>query len=135
VYKERPIFYSLGDFILQLYNIELAPAEFYAKVGVDGGATVHELLKTRSKNFTRGLMTDERMFLNVVPLWEMEDGVLKSLRLLPLLGAMEGNNSEIGLPRICDAEKVAKYLGEMSLPYGVTMKAAEDGLIDVFWEA
>ena len=134
VYKERPIFYSLGDVILQLYNIELAPPEFYAKVGVDGGATVHELLKTRSKNFTRGLMTDARMFLNVIPLWEMEDGKLKSLRLLPLMGAMEGNNSEIGLPRVCDAERVVSYLGEMSKPYGVTLNAAPDGLIDVYWE-
>ncbi|MBR7117053.1 MAG: CapA family protein [Clostridia bacterium] len=133
VYKDCPIFYSLGDFILQLYNIELAPAEFYAKVGVDGNATVHELLKTRSADFTRGLMTDPRMFLNVIPLWETEGGKLKSLRLIPLMGNMDGNKSEIGLPRICDAEKVVSYLGKMSEPYGVRLEAAPDGLIDVKW--
>lgn len=134
VYKDCPIFYSLGDFILQLYNIELAPAEFYAKVGVDGDATVHELLRKRSKDFTRGLMTDPRMFLNVVPLWETEGTKLKSLRLLPLMGNMDGKKSEIGLPRVCDAERVVSYLGEMSAPYGITLKAADDGLIDVYWE-
>lgn len=134
VYKGCPIFYSLGDFILQLYNIELAPAEFYAKVGVSGDATVHELLKTRSANFTRGLMTDPRMFLNVIPLWETEGTKLKSLRLLPLMGSMDGNKSESGLPRICDAERVVSYLGKMSEPYGVKLTAAPDGLIDVSWE-
>lgn len=134
VYKDCPIFYSLGDFILQLYNIELAPKEFYDKVGVDGGATVHELLKTRSADFTRGLMTDPRMFLNVVPLWETEGTKLKSLRLLPLMGAMDGKKSEIGLPRICDPGQVVDYLGEMSRPYGITLTAAPDGLIDVHWE-
>ena len=133
VYKDCPIFYSLGDFILQLYNIELAPAEFYAKVGVDGDATVHELLKTRSADFTRGLMTDPRMFLNVIPLWETEGTKLKTLRLLPLMGNMDGNKSEIGLPRICDAERVVSYLGKMSEPYGVKLTAAPDGLIDVSW--
>ena len=133
VYKDCPIFYSLGDFILQLYNIELAPTEFYDKVGVQRDATVHELLRTRSADFTRGLMTDPRMFINVVPLWETEGTKLKTLRLLPLMGSMDGNKSEIGLPRLCDAEKVAAYLGEMSAPYGIKLNVAPDGLIDVEW--
>ena len=133
VYKDCPIFYSLGDFILQLYNIELAPAEFFAKHNVPGDATVHELLKSRSKNFTVGLMTDPRMFLTVLPMWEAEGGKLKSMKLIPIMGAMEGNKSEIGLPRLCDAEKVISYLGEMSAPYGITLSKDKDGLIDVKW--
>jgi len=44
-----------------------------------------------------------------------------------------GNKSEIGLPRICDAEKVVSYLGKMSAPYGVTLTADKNGLIDVKW--
>ena len=134
VYKGCPIFYSLGDFILQLYNIELAPAEFYAKVGVPGDSTVHDLLKTRSKGFTRGLMTDPRMFLNIIPLWETEGTKLKSLRLLPLMGQMECLKCDEGLPRICDPERVVSYLGKMSAPYGIKLTAAPDGLIDVTWE-
>lgn len=133
VYKDCPIFYSLGDFILQLYNIELAPAEFFAKHNVPGDATVHELLKIRSKNFTVGLMTDPRMFLTVLPMWEAEGGKLKSMKLIPIMGAMEGNKSEIGLPRLCDAERVIGYLGEMSAPYGITLSKDKDGLIDVKW--
>ena len=44
VYKDSPIFYSLGDFIIQLYNIEFAPQEFYEKYGLSAStATVHEL--------------------------------------------------------------------------------------------
>ena len=133
VYKDCPIFYSLGDFILQLYNIELAPAEFFEKHNVPGDATVHDLLKTRSKDFTVGLMTDPRMFLTVLPMWEAEGGKLKSMKLVPIMGAMEGNKSEIGLPRICDADKVIKYLGDMSAPYGITLSKDKDGLIDVKW--
>lgn len=99
VYKDSPIFYSLGDFILELYSVEFAPADFYQKHGVDKSATVKELLATRSKNFTVGLMTDKRMFLSVIPYWETDGKKLKKLTLLPIMGKMEGNKSEIGLPR------------------------------------
>lgn len=133
VYKGCPIFYSLGDFILQLYNIEFAPSEFFAKVGVPDNSTVHDLLKTRSKDFTVGLMTDPRMFLNVLPTWEVKDGKMTKLRLVPVMGSMDGNKSEIGLPRLTSPDKVVEYLGKMSEPYGVKLTAAPDGLIDVEW--
>ena len=133
VYKDSPIFYSLGDFILELYSVEFAPADFYQKHGVDKSATVRELLATRSKNFTVGLMTDKRMFLSVIPYWETEGKKLKKLTLLPILGNMEGNKSEIGLPRKTSPDEVVKYLGEMSEPYGVTLKAEEDGTISCSW--
>jgi poly-gamma-glutamate synthesis protein (capsule biosynthesis protein) len=133
VYKDSPIFYSLGDFILQLYSVEFAPADFYQKHGVDKSATVKELLATRSKNFTVGLMTDKRMFLSVIPYWETEGKKLKKLTLLPILGKMEGNKSEIGLPRKVDPSEVIDYLGEMSAPYGVTLKAEADGTISCHW--
>ena len=133
VYKDSPIFYSLGDFILELYSVEFAPADFYQKHGVDKTATVRELLATRSKNFTVGLMTDKRMFLSVIPYWETEGKKLKKLTLLPILGKMEGNKSEIGLPRKVDPSEVIDYLGEMSAPFGVTLKAEEDGTISCSW--
>lgn len=133
VYKDSPIFYSLGDFILELYSVEFAPADFYQKHGVDKSATVRELLATRSKNFTVGLMTDKRMFLSVIPYWETEGKKLKKLTLLPILGNMDGNKSEIGLPRKVKPEEVIDYLGEMSKPYGVTLKAQEDGTISCEW--
>ena len=133
VYKDSPIFYSLGDFILELYSVEFAPADFYQKHGVDKSATVKELLATRSKNFTVGLMTDKRMFLSVIPYWETDGKKLKKLTLLPIMGKMEGNKSEIGLPRKIEPDEIVEYLGEMSEPYGVTLKAEADGTISCSW--
>ena len=133
VYKDSPIFYSLGDFILELYSVEFAPADFFAKHGVSTSATVHELLKKRSKNFTVGLMTDPKMFLSVIPLWETEGTKLKSIKLMPVELAMNSNKSAIGLPRRADPDKVIKYLGDMSAPYGVKLTATEDGLIECSW--
>ncbi len=133
VYKDSPIFYSLGDFILQLYNIELAPSDFYNKVGVPDNSTVHDLLRTRSKDFTRGLMTDERMFLSVIPMFETEGTKLTRLRLVPIMGGMNGKKCDEGLPRLTSPDRIVKYLGDMSKDYGVKLTATDDGLIEVTW--
>lgn len=133
VYKDSPIFYSLGDFVLQLYNIALAPEDFYAKYGLDSDATVHELLKTRSANFTRGLMEERRMFITMIPYWEAEGGKLKKLRLYPVEAAMKGHKSEIGLPRLATNLDWLPTFAENCTPYGVQLQLAEDGAIDCSW--
>lgn len=134
VYKERPIFYSLGDFALELYNVSFAPEEFFQKYGLSAtNNTVYELLKLRSKNFTCGLMEDRRMFMAVIPLWEMEDGVLRSLKLMPIEAKMKGNKSEIGLPRRSDGRDIAEYLGNMCRSYGTKLELGDDGIITVTW--
>ncbi len=133
VYKDCPIFYSLGDFILQLYDVELAPTDFFAKHGVDPRATVHELLKTRSKDFTVGLMTDPRMFRAVIPLWETEGTKLKSLRLMPVEMAMDSHKAATGLPRFSKNPEIFEYLSNMCKPYGTTLTLEDDGTYTCHW--
>ncbi|MBR5542707.1 MAG: CapA family protein [Oscillospiraceae bacterium] len=134
VYKDCPIFYSLGDFVLQLYDIEFAPEDFFAKHGLHAhSSTVHELLKKRSKDFTVGLMTDPRMFRAVIPLWETEGGKLTKLTLMPVEMSMDGNRSEQGLPRRSKNPEIAEYLAKMCEPFGTKIKMKKDGLITCEW--
>ncbi len=135
VYRDCPIFYSLGDFVLELYSVEIAPDDFYRKHGLPASMGVRELIEKRSQGFKVGLMEDERMFLTVIPIWETEEGKLKSLKLLPVELKMRGHKSEVGLPRRAEnPEKILNYLGKMSEPYGVSMKLSDDGLIECFWK-
>ncbi len=133
VYRECPIFYSLGDFVLQLYSIEVAPEDFFAKHSLTSSSTVHELLKKRSQNFTVGLMTDPRMFRSVIPLWETEGTRLTRLTLMPVEMSMTAHKSEIGLPRRSYDPTIAEYLAAMCEPYGTRMVCGEDGLIRCEW--
>ena len=130
IYKQRPIFYSLGDFILQNENIEFAPEDFYANYGLDSNATMHELFKKRSNNFTRGLYTNHVMFEAVVPYWEMENGVLKKLELLPVELGFGQPRSTGGWPKPVGNVEFVDRLIDMSKPYGTSMKF-EDGVIKV----
>jgi poly-gamma-glutamate synthesis protein (capsule biosynthesis protein) len=133
VYKDCPIFYSLGDFVLQLYNVLLAPEDFYEKNGLTSTATVHELLKKRSKDFTVGLMTDKRMFRSVIPYWETEGTKLTTLTLLPIEMYMDGNKSRQGLPYISSDPEIGKYLADMCVPFGTKITANADGTLSCTW--
>lgn len=133
VYKDCPIFYSLGDFVLQLYNVEIAPEDFFNKHGLTSSSTVHELLKKRSKNFTVGLMTDPRMFRSVIPLWETEGTRLTKLTLMPVEMCMDGHKSDNGLPRRSYNPEIAEYLAKMCEPYGTKIILDSNGLITCEW--
>lgn len=135
VYKERPIFYSLGDFVNELYSVEIAPAEFFDSYGLDANKdTVHDLLKKRSHNFTVGLMEDKKMMETIIPLWETDEtGALVSLRLMPVELAMKGNKSEIGLPRKAADLGFIERLREISKPYGIEMTVEADGTVTCKW--
>ena len=133
IYKERPIFYSLGDFILQLYSVALAPEDFYMKQHLTSDATVHELLKKRSRDFKFGLMEDIKMRQTVVPYWEMEDGRLTKLELLPLELGLHGNRALQGLPVHVAEPAFFERLAKMSEPYGTKM-TLQDGVIVCGWK-
>ena len=135
VYRQRPIFYSLGNFICELYSIELAPDEFFARYSLDAGRdTVHDLLKRRSHNFTRGLMEDRRMMESVIALWESDDdGSLRSLSLMPIELCMRGRKSEVGLPRRAERLDFIERLAAISSPYGVEMAIDNDGIVRCKW--
>lgn len=132
VYRERPIFYSLGDFVIQLYSISSAPDDFYAQQGMPHEETVAALLNKRSKNRTIGLMEQREMLLTVIPYWETEEGRLTSLCLLPVeISHREGQHLE-GLPKIAKDVSFIGHLAKISKPYGVTIEM-KDGYAVCTW--
>lgn len=118
IYKGRPIFYSLGDFIIQLENIRKAPADMYEKQKLDGNARMDALFDTRNHGGTRGLCYEKVMFEAIVPYWEMEDGKLTKLVLMPVELNFDKGRSMGGWPRPKYDDGILERLAEMSEPYG-----------------
>jgi len=134
VYNGKPIFYSLGDFVLELYSVEMAPADFFAQQKLDPNETVHALLRKRSKDFTVGLMEQKKMLETIIPFWETDgENKLVSLKFMPVELTMKGNKSQIGLPRKAKDLTLVERLAEISKPYGVTMQIEEDGTVTCHW--
>jgi len=130
IYKRRPIFYSLGDFVLHIENVPFAPEDFYLKYGLNSDDTMHDLFKKRSADFTRGLQTQPEMFETVIPYWEMQDGVLQKLELLPVELGFGMPRSQSGWPRPAKNLDFVRRLCEMSAPYGTDMNI-DNGIVKV----
>lgn len=122
IYKGKPIFYSLGDFILQNENAPFMPEDYYESQGLTSDATMHEMFAKRSKNFTRGLMTDKRMFESVIPCWEVRDGKLVKLELLAIELGFEDARKHGGLPMPAKDSAILERFAQMSEPFGVKMQ-------------
>lgn len=129
IYKNRPIFYSLGDFVIHNESIPYAPYEMYENQGLTDDATMRELFYTRSNGYTRGLMRDRRMLESVIPYFEMENGELKYIELMPI--ELNFDQKEIwqkGNPRFSNKHGIIERLAKMSEQFGTRITINEKGL-------
>lgn len=127
MYKGYPIFYSLGDFVIHNECIPFAPEEMYAKQHLTSDATMRELFCDRSAGYTRGLMRDHRMLEAVIPYFEMEDGKLTYLELMPIELNFDRPVWQSGNPRFSKEHGIIERYAEMSAPYGCKITVDERG--------
>lgn len=127
IYKGCPIFYCLGDFVIQLENIERAPAEMFEKQKMDGNDTLDHLFWNRSNGGKRGLCYDKVMYEAIVPYWEAEDGKLTKLVLLPIELGFGRPRSQSGWPEPNKNAGILERLAQMSEAYGTKIDIV-DGL-------
>src|SRR5690606_32693371 len=74
IYRNRPIFYSLGDFIFQNDTVAHLPSDFYDKQGLNSEHNVIDALEKRSDGDKRGLGVNPDVWRSVVARWEMQKG-------------------------------------------------------------
>lgn len=122
IYKGCPIFYSLGDFVIHNECIPFAPEDMFRKQGLTSDNTMRELFYKRSAGYTRGLMRDHRMLESVIPYFEMEDGKLTHLELMPLELQFEKKIWQSGNPRFSKSHGIIERLAEISKPYGTEIE-------------
>ena len=129
IYKGLPIFYSLGDFVLQLENCEILPDDYYRKYGLTPDAGIYEVFKTRTKDFTVGLQYQRTMMEAVIPYFEIEDGKLRHLEMIPIELGFGMKHSQIGWPRVSRDEGILQRLIDLSAPFGTKMRIADGKLL------
>ena len=126
IYRCKPIFYGLGDFVYQQEQIRRLPAEYYESKGIKGDATWEELLAAREQQTTprpHAARSAEREGLGAVV--RIGKNGASEVRLIPVdLGF--GQPIPIrGRPRIADPDlgrKIIADVTERSKPFGTTIK-------------
>lgn len=127
LYRNRPIFYSLGNFIFQNETVSHLPADFYAKYGLGHDATVADAFDTRTANNTKGLGVNPHVWESVVPLWQMENGTIKEILLYPIELGYGQPRSQRGWPVLSENPRIVEHLQRLSEPYGTIIE--RDGAI------
>lgn len=128
LYKGKPIFYSLGNFIFQSDMVFCMPDDFREKYHMPFGLTAKEQIAERAKLGNGGLHTDVNNFRSLMPFMTFEDGKLEKLVLYPLRLDMH-----TGFPALADEKEtqiIFDYLCERNKQFGTAIEI-KDGFIEV----
>lgn len=125
IYKGKPIFYSLGDFIFQNETLLRLPAENYATYRLGDTAQVADFNAARYTNDTRGFPVQREIWESVVamPTWRGEE--LQSIELYPVTLGSGKPQAVRGRPMLADRELGKKIIDDLiarSKPFGTTIE-------------
>jgi poly-gamma-glutamate capsule biosynthesis protein CapA/YwtB (metallophosphatase superfamily) len=134
IYKGRPIFYSLGNFVFENETVQTFPADAYTRFGLGQDATPADFLDERSANGKKGHVAQAGFWESVAVTCQFSDHRLTQIRLLPLDLGHGKSRSERGRPILAGPEMAARVLDRvdrLSQPYGVRVRTeGATGYID-----
>jgi poly-gamma-glutamate synthesis protein (capsule biosynthesis protein) len=141
--NNRPIFYSLGNFIFQNETVEKMPADFYKRYDLDPYSGTPSLAydARHGSKPTPGRKThvwftkDEKYWLSILPYMEFEHGSLSELKLYPIELGQDKPRSQRGRPMMTEgalADKILNMIKKLSKPYGTKIRNEEGiGIVSI----
>ena len=122
IYRGKPIFYSLGNFIFQTETVRVQPAEAYLNHGMKPEDGVRAYMLHRSHGDTTGYSAIRDIWRSVVADFDMEDGRLEAVRLHPVSLGMGEPWEKRGWPRLSFDGETLKHLARLSEPFGTEIE-------------
>jgi poly-gamma-glutamate capsule biosynthesis protein CapA/YwtB (metallophosphatase superfamily) len=137
IYKGKPIFYSLANFIFENDLVDMQPADNYDKTGLPDSALPSDYFTKRSKGDTVGFPADRRYWQSVVPeVIYNKDHTLKQVLVHPVSLGFGAARSKRGQPYPApakEADEIIKDLQEVSEPFGTTI-TFKNGVGTLSWK-
>lgn len=135
LYRGKPIFYSVGNFIFQYEYLDRLPADDYETLQADRDLTPQEVFNQVSQHAQRSFPADRRYWETVLPLVTFAGRELQGIELHPLSLGFGQPWPRRGIPRLADAEEGALILDRiaaLSAPFGTTIRAGDGvGSVDL----
>ncbi len=118
IYKEKPIFYSLGNFIFQTETVSLQPAEAYLSKGFDKNTSVKEYMNARSHGGTSGYIVQPNIWRAAMASITIEDGKITDITLYPIDIGLDNNTKQVSFPTLSHSRDTLSYIADLSKPFG-----------------
>ncbi len=127
IYRGKPIFYSLGNFVFQLDLLEPVGSDLYEQYKMDGTSTTDAEFDAMWNNIVFG---GEVWYQSVVATTRFDKGRLAEIRLQPIDLNYTARGADRGVPKIAGAElskTILERVQRLSQPFG-TRIVIQDGL-------
>ena len=124
LYKGKPIFYSLGNFIGQNELVARIPADGYERFRADPELKPGQVYQQRTNHDQGGFSADQRYWESVVPMLTWDGRDLRSIELLPISLGWKEPRHRRGRPRLADgaeARAILDRFAALSKPFGTTV--------------
>ena len=121
IYKGKPIFYSLGDFVFQNETLDRLPDENYRAYGLSSDNHVADFNDARYNMGTTGFPANREIWEAVVAMPRFRGGELMEVVLQPIDLGFGTEAWERGRPVLAEDDLANKILGDLierSEPFG-----------------
>ncbi len=130
IYKGKPIFYSVGNFIFQNETVEIFPAEAYERFDLDSRATPADFLDVRTNGGKKGHPSDPLYWENIAAECQFKQRRLSEIKIYPIDQGHGRSRAQRGRPVLADGETAVRILDRvrrLSQAYG-TQVEIKDGV-------
>ena len=125
IYKDRPIFYSLGNFIFQNDTVRWQPSYNYDTVKLDAGATPADFYDARTDHDKRGFPADALYWESVVAHCDFKRESLNGITLHPIDLGHAQKRSQRGRPLLATSDvnrRALERMKRLSKPLGTDIR-------------
>lgn len=125
IYKGKPIFYSVGNFIFQNESVRNFPSDAYTRFGLGHDATPTDFLDARTGGGTKGHIAHAGFWENIMVTCSFREGNLAEIKIHPVEQGFGTSLAQRGRPVLASgeiADRVIQRVAELSEIYGVTVR-------------
>ncbi len=125
VYRGRPIFYSLGNFIFQNETVQWLPQEIYDQYDLPITARPDEVFDQRTQNDTRGFPARAAYWQTVLAEVTFQEKQLQEIDLYPVTLGPNRGRTRRGRPMLADPEEGSAIIADLQRlcqRYGTVIK-------------
>jgi poly-gamma-glutamate capsule biosynthesis protein CapA/YwtB (metallophosphatase superfamily) len=135
IYREKPIFYSVGNFVFQNETVGFFPADAYERFDLDLRATPSDFLDARTAGGKKGHPSDPAYWENMFAICEFNGGKLKEIRIHSIDQGFGRPRPQRGRPLLAAgevADRVIDRVTRLSQRYGTKISHRGDmGVIEL----
>jgi len=114
IYKGKPIFYSVGNFIFQNETVGFFPADAYERFDLDLRATPSDFLDARTAGGKKGHPSDPAYWENIFAVCEFAGGRLKEIKIHPIDQGFGRPRPQRGRPVLAEGEMAKRVIGRVT---------------------